>query len=73
METTDPELLLLPNELGLPDEKKQQIINMRKANVRKTIFELYVIAGLSVLMFAGFDDDDQDSYALYMLARMRER
>lgn len=67
---TDPNLLLLPDELDLPQEEKNTLINMRKSNIRKTLFELYLIAGLSVLIFAGLGGDD-DSYAQMMLARMR--
>jgi len=67
---SDPTTLLLPNELALSPEEQDDLINMRKANIRKTLFELYMIAGLGLLIFAGYDDDD-DSYMKYMAARIK--
>ena len=40
--------------------------------MRKALFELYLITGISLLMGFGWDEDsDDDSYFLYMLARTR--
>lgn len=69
MGVSNPETLLLPNELGLEEEQKQEIINLRKANIRKALFQLYTIATLSALLFVGEDDDD--SYMQYMMARIK--
>lgn len=70
--STDSNDLLTPSEIeDMSDEQKQQLIALRKANIRKTIFELYMIAGISALMMLAWDDDDRDSYTLMMLARMR--
>lgn len=72
MGTTDTEMLLHPNELNLSEEAKSELIEMRKANIRKTLMELYLIAGLSIIMMAAFsEDDDEPSYTHYMLARVR--
>lgn len=67
---SNPELLLLPNELTLSQEEKDNLINMRKANIRKTLFELYLIMALTAVMGLAWDDDDE-SYTKYMLARIR--
>jgi len=72
MGVADEEMLLHPNELALPEDQKTQLIEMRKANIRKSLVELYLIAGISViLMLALGGDEDDDSYPLYMLARIR--
>ncbi len=70
MGVTDPNMLLLPDELDLPQMEKDKLIDMRKANIRKTLFELYFTAAISILLFAGLGGDD-DSYTQMMLARMR--
>lgn len=66
----DEKLLLLPEELELDEEKQKEIINLRKANIRKTLFELWAIVGITILMGSMWDDDD-DSYVKYMLARIK--
>jgi hypothetical protein len=69
----DPNLLLLPNELNKSQQEKDDLINLRKANIRKTLFELYLLVGISVLLGFGWGDDD-DSYLAYprlILARVR--
>lgn len=71
MGVADPETLLHPNELDLPQEQKDSLIEMRKAGIRKTLVELYLIAGISLIMLSAWAEDDDDSYALYMLARVR--
>lgn len=72
MEQEDPNLLLLPEELTLSEERQQEIINLRQANIRKTAFELYAIVAMSFLLWFGWDDDDEDSgYIKYMTARVR--
>ena len=71
MSEKDEKMLLLPDELDLSTEEQNELINMRKANIRKTMFKLYTIAGLGLLLFAGFDEDDDESYAKYMAARIR--
>lgn len=68
--TNKPTLLLHPNELALPEEQQKELISLRKANIRKTLFELYSLVGLSLLFALGWDDDE-DSYAKYMVARVR--
>lgn len=71
MSEQDPELLLLPEELALSEERKQEIINLRQANIRKSTFELYAITALSMLLWFGWDEDDDESYLRYMTARAR--
>lgn len=68
---SDPNLLLLPNELNLPEDQKQDIINLRKAGIKKALVDLYLISALSLAMFALAGGDDDDSYVLYMLTRIR--
>lgn len=70
MGVEDPNHLLLPDELALSENERNAIISMRQANIRKTLFELYLMAGLSLLIFGAFGGDD-DSYLKMMLARMR--
>lgn len=70
MGVKDPNMLLLPNELDLNQPEKDNLINVRQANIRKALFELYVTAALAILIFSAFKDDD-DSYTKMMLARMR--
>jgi hypothetical protein len=65
-----PTLLLHPNELNLPEQQQKELISLRKANIRKTLFELYSLVALSLLFALGWDDDE-DSYAKYMVARVR--
>jgi hypothetical protein len=65
----NPETLLLPEELELSQEEKQELIELRKANIKKTLFQLYTITVLSALLFMGEEDDD--SYAKYLVARVR--
>lgn len=72
MNQEDPNLLLLPEELAMSEERQQEIINLRQANIRKTSFELYMIMAMSMLLWFGWDDDtDEDSYLRYMTARVR--
>lgn len=72
MNEDNPELLLLPNELKLSEQKQQEIITLRQANIRKSIFELYAIVALSMLLWLGWDDDDNsESYLHYLTARVR--
>ncbi len=71
MGNTDPKLLLLPNERALPEQEQEDIINLRKSNMRKTTYELIMWATLSLLLHFGWDDDEEDSYARYMMARVR--
>lgn len=68
----DEKLLLLPNELELSPEEQEQIINLRKAGIKKAMFDLYAITALTLgLIMLGSGDEDDDSYALYMMARVR--
>src|SRR5690606_27208038 len=67
----NPEYLLTPLEEKLSPEEKEQLIVLRQANLRKTLFEMYVILGTTMLMMFAWDDDDKDSYTLMLLARMR--
>lgn len=69
--TSDPKSLLHPTEMEFSDERKEQIIALRKANIRKTMFELYMMVALSLLLTLGWDDDESDSYNKYILARVR--
>lgn len=71
MELNDPNLLLTSKERTLDQDQQSMLINMRKANMRKTLFELYLLVGLTALLAFGWDDDDNDSYAKYMVARIR--
>lgn len=64
------ETLLLPHELELSSEEKQEIIALRKANIRKTLFQLYTVAVLTAVGMFAFDEDD-DSYLVYMMARVK--
>lgn len=66
----DPEMLLLPDELDLSQDEKDSLINMRKANIRKTLFEVYLFVGLTLAMGLLWEDDDE-SYTKYLLARIR--
>lgn len=68
--TENDELLLHANELELTQDHKDAIISLRKANIRKTLFELYTIAAFSLLLAFGWDEDDDESYVRYMLARV---
>lgn len=70
-DVTDPELLLLPNELKLPQDQKDEIIKLRRAGIRKSLLELYIIGALSLAMFMLGGDDNDESYTIYMLARIR--
>jgi hypothetical protein len=65
-----PTLLLHPNELELPEEQQKELISLRKANIRKTLFELYSLVALALLFALGWDDDEE-SYVKYMVARVR--
>lgn len=71
MDAANPKLLLHPNELELSEEQQEQIIALRQANIRKTVFELYLIGLLSLLLAFGWDEDDDDSYFQYMTARIQ--
>jgi hypothetical protein len=53
------------------NERKEQIIALRKANIRKTMFELYMMVALSLLLALGWDDDENDSYVKYLVSRVR--
>lgn len=68
---SNPELLLLPNELNLSEEEKAGIIKLREAGIRKTLVDLYLIAGFTLAILAMSGGDDDDSYLLYMLTRVR--
>ena len=68
---SDEETLLHPNELDMSSEEKEALISMRKANIRKTLVELYLVMGMTMIMASAWAEDDDDSYTLYMLARMR--
>lgn len=66
-----PTLLLHPNELELPEEEQKELIALRKANIKKTLFELYGLVALTALLAVGWDDDEE-SYAKLLTARMRK-
>lgn len=68
---TNPEVLLNVDEVDLPQEKKDELIKMRLANMRKTRLELYLIAGITLSMMLAFGDDDDDSYVQMMMTRVR--
>ena len=70
---SNPELLLTDLEQGLPQEEKDNLIALRQANLRKTIFDVYVVALLSfaIMMLSG-DEDDDESYLLYMARRINQ-
>ena len=67
---SDPNLLLHPNEMALAQEEKDALINLRKANIKKTLFEVYLMVASGLLLALGWDDDEE-SYTRYMLARVR--
>jgi hypothetical protein len=69
--TNNPELLLHPTEMEFSDERKEQIIALRRANIRKTMFELYMMVALSLLLALGWDDDENNSYVKYLVSRVR--
>lgn len=70
LEKQDRKLLLLPEERELPEQEQEDLIDMRRANMRKMLFEVAIIVSLGILINAGFDDDDE-SFAKYMLARIQ--
>jgi hypothetical protein len=67
------ETLLLPHELELSEPEKQEIIELRKANVRKALFQLWTVAVMSAIALLAFsgDDGEEDSYIAYMMARVK--
>ncbi len=65
----NPEVLLLESEKALPQEEQDEIVGLRKANIRKTLMQLYSITILTLMMFAG--EDDEDDYLDYLTARAR--
>jgi hypothetical protein len=68
----NPDLLLLPNELGLSQEQKDELVAMRQSNIRKSMFDLYSVALISLAVFLAFSgDEDEDNYTKMMLVRMR--
>lgn len=73
MGVKDPNMLLTPNELQLNEDEREAIISLRQANIRKSLFELYSIATLTLGLFlmSGEDDDDDDNYAKYLALRVR--
>lgn len=56
---------------SLTQEQQDDLADLRRANVRKFLFEMYTIAILSALAMFGWDDDDKDSFALYHIVRLR--
>lgn len=71
MGVNDPKKLLSEEELQLSEEKQADLIDLRKANLRKFIFEAYLIAAISALAMFGWDDDEKDSFVLYQLVRLK--
>jgi hypothetical protein len=52
--------------------EQEEITKLRRANVKKFLFELYVIAALAALAMFGWDeDDDKDSFILYHIVRLK--
>lgn len=71
MNSSNPDLLLLPNELNLSREEKDGIIKLRQAGIRKTMVDLYMISALTLAVLALSGGDDDDSYVKYMAIRIR--
>lgn len=64
--------LLTEEEKQKSSEEQEELASLRRANIKKFLFEMYVIAGLSALSMLGWDDDDdKDSFALYHIIRLR--
>lgn len=56
----------------LSADAQEELASLRRANIKKFLFEMYVIAGLTALAMLGWDDDDdRDSFALYHIIRLR--
>ena len=57
----------------LTEEQQTEVTNMRKANVKKSLFEVYTIAALSVLLMSLWGDggEEDDSFIRYQMARLR--
>lgn len=71
MGVKDPNMLLTPNELQLNEDEREAIISLRQANIRKSLFELYSIATLTLGLFLMSGEDDDDNYAKYLALRVR--
>lgn len=68
----DEDLLTPAEQETLSEEQQKELADLRRANVKKTLFELYLIAGLAALAFFGWDeDDDRDSFVLYHIVRLK--
>jgi hypothetical protein len=68
-ETTD--YLTEEERKGLTEEQRNDLSSLRKANIRKFIFEMYLIAALAALAMFGWDDDEKDSFVLYHIVRLK--
>ncbi len=56
----------------LSAEEQEDLTNLRRANTKKFLFEVYTIAALSALVMFGWDeDDDKDSIVLYHIVRLK--
>jgi hypothetical protein len=63
---------LTPEELEKNSPEEQaEITALRRANVKKFLFEMYVIAILTALSMFGWDDDEKDSFVLYHIVRLK--
>lgn len=55
----------------LTEEQKNELTNLRKANMRKFMFELYLITALAALAMFAWDEDEKDSFLLYQIVRLK--
>lgn len=66
------DLLSEEEKKKLSQDEQENLASLRRANIKKFLFEMYVIAGLTALAMLGWDDDDdRDSFALYHIIRLR--
>jgi len=54
-------------------EDQQSLTEVRKANIKKTVVELYIMMGISLLSALAFDDDDDEEISAihYFLLRLK--
>lgn len=55
----------------LNEEQKKDLTDLRRSNLKKAIFEAYLIASLTALAMFGWDEDEKDSFVLYHIVRLK--
>ena len=67
------DLLSTEEKAKLSEEEQIELANLRRSNIKKMLFEMYLISALAALamLLGGDNDDDETGFLVYQIVRLK--